>query len=1529
MRALLALLALLFLAPAFAQDTPEEERSLFLSFVEDRLSAPNRQIRITGIQGVLSSNARIGQITVADREGVWLTITNASIVWSRSALLLRQRLEIETLAAERIDVTRRPVPEEGMMAPEAGGFALPELPIAINIGALEIGRAAFGPTVFGLESELSLAGRIRLDDGALDTALAVQRLDGPGGSLELTATYANATEVLDLDLTLTEPENGVVANLLDIPERPPIDLVLSGAGPLGELDVELTLDAAGERILTGVAALRESDAGLGFATELRGPIAQLVPAQFRSFFGAETALDARGLVREGGGLSLEAVNIDSAALRLQASAETSADGFLRELAIDAVIDDGTPDAIVLPVPGGDTTLQVARLAVSYGENGEDWSATLDVEDFVSPTFSAAATRLDLSGILQNPDNPVARRLTYALTGAATGISAATDEITEALGDRIDIAAEGEWNAGEPLAVADGRISARALDITLAGDVVDHAFRGRVGVETSSIAPFSALAGRDLAGSLDLSAFGEIRPLTGAFDLTLDGRSVELRIDNEAADNLMDGETTLSGRVARGEEGLTTEDFRVENAQFQLLADGTYATGAADFEYSLNLTELALVSPQASGALTAEGSARGADGSIALLTTLRVPSGTLAGKQLREAVLAFEGALAAETLTGFVAGSTFLDGVRAEIASDIVLGNGSRRLDNLDFTAGGARLTGGLVQNEAGLIDGALSLSAADISTAAALFLTEASGAVEAQVTLTARDGVQDATLQAQIAGLIIDAASIGRADISATVEDLFGVPVIDGEATASRVVAGGVTVEALAATATSEGEVTSFDATARLEGGVDVAADGSLRPEAGGYRVALDAASLGRGPLTARLAGPASLLVVGNDLTVDRLAIDVAGGRIEADGTVGDRLDLDLAITALPLEIANLVRPDLGLGGRIDGTAQVSGTREAPDVAFQLTGRQIAASALRSAGLSTLSVDASGTSSANRLVVDASVTSPEGLSARVAGAVPLDDGQMALDVTLSSFPLAILNAVAPGQDLSGTITGQARATGTLSNPQASFNLSGSSLGAAPLREFGIAGVDLAAQGSFADNVVTLASATASGPLGLRLTASGRIPLSGGGLAVNLDGAVPLALANRLLLERGTQLSGTIQVGGSISGSIDQPVANVTLAASGAQVLDPETNIALQGISLQAALAGDTVTISQFSGALSGGGTVSASGTVSIDAAAGFPANLSIALAQARYADGDLLVATLTGNLTVTGALARDPLIAGQINVDRAEITVPESFGGGAARIDVVHRSPSPAVAATLARASDGTPVPTSRPSVARLDIQVNAPNRVFVRGRGLDAELGGSVRLTGPVSDIQPVGGLELIRGRLSILGQRITFDEGTVTLVGDLDPFLNFVARAGGNDITVFITVTGRASDLSIDFSSSPELPEDEVLARLIFNRGIGELSPLQIAQLAAAAAELAGGSDTSLLGSLRDATGLDDLDVVTDSEGNVAVRAGRYIQENVYLGVEAGAQGSARATINLDITEELRARGAVGTDGDTSLGVFYERDY
>jgi translocation and assembly module TamB len=1534
MRILAAILLFLLTVPAFAQqETPEEERGLLMSFIEDRLSAPNRQIRIQGIQGVLSSNAQIGQITVADNEGVWLRIVNASIVWSRTTLLLRQRLQIDTLSAERIEVVRKPIPDESLPAPESSSFQIPELPIAINLDALEVPSISFGQDVFGLESELSVAGRIRLEDGSLDTALDITRLDGPGGQFGLTATYANETEELDLDLKLSEPADGIVANALNIEGRPPVALEVTGAGPLSSLDVTLALDADGERVLSGITQIRRQDEGLAYGAELSGPIARLIPVQFRDFFGAETTLEARGLVKDAGGMRLDTLDLRSAALSLQAAAETQADGFLRRLNLDATIDNGSDERVVLPLPGGETTVGRATVDLSFGEAGsEEWSGQIAVDALATPEFTAERAVFDLGGLARNLDRPDARSITFGVDGALSGIIATRADVGEALGDEITLDVDGSWNAGAPVDLANAVLSGNGLSVSLEGKIAELAFNGDMAVQAQSIAPFSGLAGRDLQGALDLRANGEVRPVSGAFDLTIDSSARELRIGIEAADNLLGGETAITGRVARGENGLAAENLRVGNERIELTADGTIATGAADFDYALTLSDLALVSQQAQGRLEARGRLSGSEGPIAINTLARVADGSLAGKRLTQAQIAFDGTLDGGAVAGTVGGDAFLDGVRVQLSAGVASADGERRLSDLEFTAGGARLTGSVTQGPTGLLDGDLAVDAADISTAAALFLVEAVGAVDATVALAStEEGKQNATAEATVRGFRMGETQLGQADIEAKLEDLFGVPVVNGTVNAQSLVAGGVEVATLNASAQSSGETTAFEADATLDNGTEARARGALSPEGDGFRIGLEEASLGQGVVTARLLEPASLLIVGDNIEIDSLAVDVAGGRISANGSIARTIDLDVSIARLPLSIANLVRPDLGLGGTLNAEATVSGERDAPNARFTLSGDAITAAALQQAGQSSLTVRASGETTGQRLNVDAAISSPEGLRANVRGGVPLDDGQLAVDVDLNAFPLAALNRVAPGQDLGGAITGTARVAGTKTAPQANFNLRGSSLSAAPLQAAGIASLDATAAGRFADQAVTLSSVSVTGPAGLSLDASGTVPLSGNGLSVNLNGAAPLSLANRFLADRGTQLVGVVQLSGSVSGSIQQPVIRGMASTNGAQVIDPESNVGLRDINVMASIDGETVTIRSANAALSAGGSLSASGTISTNAAAGFPADIRVALNQARYADGDMVVATVNGNLAVTGALTRDPLLAGEINVERAEITVPDNLAGGAASIDVIHRNPPPGVQQTLerARANDGTPTPSARPSVLRLNVGVNAPARIFVRGRGLDAELGGRVQLTGPVTNIQPVGGFNLIRGRLSILAQRITFDEGTVTLVGDLDPFLNFVARSASSDITVFITVSGRISDLDISFSSQPELPEDEVLARLIFNRGLSELSPLQIAQLAAAAAELAGGSNTSLLGSLRGATGLDDLDVVTDSEGNAAVRAGRYISDNIYLGVEAGAQGSTRGTINLDITEELKARGSLGSDGDSSLGVFFERDY
>ena len=114
-----------------------------------------------------------------------------------------------------------------------------------------------------------------------------------------------------------------------------------------------------------------------------------------------------------------------------------------------------------------------------------------------------------------------------------------------------------------------------------------------------------------------------------------------------------------------------------------------------------------------------------------------------------------------------------------------------------------------------------------------------------------------------------------------------------------------------------------------------------------------------------------------------------------------------------------------------------------------------------------------------------------------------------------------------------------------------------------------------------------------------------------------------------------------------------------------------------------------------------------------------------------------------------------------------------------------------------------------------------------------------------------------------------------------------------------------------------------------MLFKQGIEKLSALQLAKLASAAASLAGGSNSSLLDDLRASTGLDDLDLTTDASGQTAVKAGRYLDDNIYLGVQAGADGKSKVTVNLDLAPGLKANAGTGTDGDSGVGLLYEQDY
>ena len=136
------------------------------------------------------------------------------------------------------------------------------------------------------------------------------------------------------------------------------------------------------------------------------------------------------------------------------------------------------------------------------------------------------------------------------------------------------------------------------------------------------------------------------------------------------------------------------------------------------------------------------------------------------------------------------------------------------------------------------------------------------------------------------------------------------------------------------------------------------------------------------------------------------------------------------------------------------------------------------------------------------------------------------------------------------------------------------------------------------------------------------------------------------------------------------------------------------------------------------------------------------------------------------------------------------------------------------------------------------------------------------------------------------------------------------------------------------------PELPQDEVLAYLLFKRSAKDLSPFQLAEIASAVASLTGvgGAAANPLESIRKGLGLDRLSVDggtgtgNGTSGSApSVEAGRYVRPGVYVGAKQGTTGNGtQATVQIDLFKGLKAQTDVGTgQGGNAVGLSYQFEY
>jgi translocation and assembly module TamB len=541
--------------------------------------------------------------------------------------------------------------------------------------------------------------------------------------------------------------------------------------------------------------------------------------------------------------------------------------------------------------------------------------------------------------------------------------------------------------------------------------------------------------------------------------------------------------------------------------------------------------------------------------------------------------------------------------------------------------------------------------------------------------------------------------------------------------------------------------------------------------------------------------------------------------------------------------------------------------------------------------------------------------------------------QLALDLSIKKADLAYLQRAVPSFTAQGILSGEAHLRGDLSAPEGDVHVTGHDL-----RWGASSRLSLDAQAQLQGAAAHVDVHLDSGKSGT-LTIAGTAPLqSGGKLDLRAKGGVELAILDSLLAANGREARGKVILDAGITGSVNDPKIIGGAELQGVSFQDYAQGIHFSDIGGKLQADNGVVRLSGVSGK-AGVGKFTLEGTIGA-LQPGTPLDLTLSGRKIRPLASDLLTADMDADLKLNGAVATGLWLAGKVKISRAEINIPDNLPSSVATLKVKKKGAAP------------PPLQENGPKIA-LDVSIDAPEQIFVRGRGIDAEMGGKIHAGGSADDPQVDGGFDLRHGTYSLAGQTMSVTRGRITVDGggpggSLDPALDLTIESASNGIDATLAVTGYADAPVIKLSSTPDLPQDEILARLLFNESVAQLTPLQMASIAQAVASMSGvGGGFDPLALLRKHLGIDRLSVsnsATNADGssNTMVEAGKYVANGVYVGTRQGLNGGTQARVQVDLTRHLKLDTLLGTGGGTpatgttiendpgsSIGLTYQFDY
>jgi len=413
------------------------------------------------------------------------------------------------------------------------------------------------------------------------------------------------------------------------------------------------------------------------------------------------------------------------------------------------------------------------------------------------------------------------------------------------------------------------------------------------------------------------------------------------------------------------------------------------------------------------------------------------------------------------------------------------------------------------------------------------------------------------------------------------------------------------------------------------------------------------------------------------------------------------------------------------------------------------------------------------------------------------------------------------------------------------------------------------------------------------------------PITGNFSLVGLD----LAVA-RPFVPMVETLSGKLNGNGRIAGGLLAPQVNGNVNLVGGEISGPELPISLQGLNVQAVIAGESV---QLNGGWRSGKAGQGSLKGQIEWGQALAVDLSLQGSQLPVTVEPYAVLEVAPDLKIS--LKNDKLaVAGKVHIPRGDITVRE-------------------LPPSTVKVSDDTVIIGSQteegkpPMAMAMDIDVVVgEDKLNFSGFGLTAKVQGQVHIG---DNLDTRGELWLNDGRYRAYGQKLDVRRARLLFAGPLDqPYLDIEAIRKTDDVIAGIRLSGSAEQPTTQIFSEPAMSQEQALSYLVLGRPLsttGEDNNM----LAQAALGLGLMGSAGVTSDLAKNLGIQDFELDTQGSGNnTAVVASGKITEKLSLRYGVGVFEPA-STIALRYLLSKKVYLEVASGVASSLDIFYKRDF